>query len=357
MHLTKHPIFPEGLGILIIAILLWKTIPTTGAQSLILLDNPSFEDKPGIARPPAGWYFCGTAGETPPDVHPNPDFAIGQSPADKNTYIGLAARDNGTWEALGQRLANPLQAGHCYQFSIYACVPVEFMNTSRLTGAYTNFANPLSLRLSCPMQICDKSNYLAISPPVSNTQWRKYTFLFSPERDGQFFILEAYYADSGKPYNGYLLIDAASPIQEIDCETKEILSTPDTLQDDHVDDLAALRSYVMDHARQIHFGASGLFLERHYFVDEAGQEHQTNRPLWQIGHLLRQFPEAILEIAVSKEKYWDTNEKMKELEGILIEAGLPVNQVRIRPLKKRDFGKEWLWRESALRLLFDVNNT
>ena len=44
----------------------------------IKLANPSFEDYPQAGHPPGGWYDCGFAGETPPDINPTGQFKVSQ---------------------------------------------------------------------------------------------------------------------------------------------------------------------------------------------------------------------------------------------------------------------------------------
>ncbi|HRI59483.1 MAG TPA: hypothetical protein PK228_07160, partial [Saprospiraceae bacterium] len=72
-------------------------------QKTNMLSNPSFEDTPKTGEVPVGWYDCGAAMETPPDVQPG-SFGVVSSPYDGNTYLGMVVRDNETWEAVGQQL-------------------------------------------------------------------------------------------------------------------------------------------------------------------------------------------------------------------------------------------------------------
>ena len=83
----------------------------------IVLTNPSFEDLPKMGETPTGWYNCGKAGETPPDVQPG-GWTVAKPANHGQTYLGLVVRDNETWEGVGQRLPRPVEAGQCYEFSL-----------------------------------------------------------------------------------------------------------------------------------------------------------------------------------------------------------------------------------------------
>ncbi|MEL6944017.1 MAG: hypothetical protein AAFO82_15255, partial [Bacteroidota bacterium] len=90
------------------------------SQETIRLNNPSFEDFPRHSHVPRGWYDCGFADESPPDIHPQMDggeFSVNAIPVSGRTYLGMVVRDNGTWEIIGQRLKFPLKTNQCYDFS------------------------------------------------------------------------------------------------------------------------------------------------------------------------------------------------------------------------------------------------
>ena len=80
------------------------------AQQAIVLDNPSFEGKPGSSRVPEGWSSCGPAGETDPDIQPG-FFGCTLKAAEGSSFVGMVTRDNYTWESLSQKLPAPLDSG------------------------------------------------------------------------------------------------------------------------------------------------------------------------------------------------------------------------------------------------------
>jgi len=186
----------------------------------IRLYNPSFEDVPKHSDPPRGWSDCGAPGESPPDVHPTPQFNVLRPAFKGNTYLGMVTRDNDTWEAVTQRLPSPIVANQCYEFSIYLCRSDTYTSATRANpqGEY-KFTEPVKLRVWGSSGYCEKRELLAESSPVKNVQWQKFEFKFEPSNTHQYIILEAFYKTPVLfPYNGNLLLDNASDIVPISCD-------------------------------------------------------------------------------------------------------------------------------------------
>ena len=180
---------------------------------IIKLDNPSFEDFPQAGHTPQGWFDCGFAGETPPDVQPNNAFSVNKPAFNGSTYVGLVTRDNNTWEALGQRLKTPLLKGVTYTFSIYLSRSELYMSESRLTHKATNYITPITVRLWGGSGYCTKEDNLAETEPVSSGTWQKFSFKFTPKATHSYLTVEAFYKiPTLFPYNGNILIDNASDI-------------------------------------------------------------------------------------------------------------------------------------------------
>lgn len=57
------------------------------AQTIIVFNNPSFEDTPRSSTAPKGWIPCGMEGETASDIQPG-QFNCTASPAEGKSYIG-----------------------------------------------------------------------------------------------------------------------------------------------------------------------------------------------------------------------------------------------------------------------------
>lgn len=253
------------------------------AQPLIYLENPSFEDAPSVAHPPVGWYYCGQVGESPPDIHPGGFFGVERQAQDGVTFVGMVVRDNGTHEAIGQRLSSPLAAGQCYSFSIYAARSEIYQSVSRLTGAPTNYENPAALYIWGGFANCDRRELLARTSSILDNAWKQYTLSLHPAESYTHLLVEAYYSIPGPPYNGNVLIDLASPLALQECA--DTVAPPEDLELFAVPRLQSeeeLRAYLQEQGRQIRFSADGIMLEQHLFTDSRGIRYQTNGPLWKM---------------------------------------------------------------------------
>ncbi len=179
----------------------------------IKLDNPSFEDYPGAAHTPQGWFDCGFAGESSPDVQPSGTFSVNKAAFHGSTYLGMVVRDNNTWEAIGQRLKSPLLKGVTYTFSLYAARSELYMSKSQLTGKEANYVTPATVRIWAGSGYCAKEEMLDETEPISVGTWSKFTFKFTPKMQLNYFMIEAFYkVPTLFPYNGNVLIDNASDI-------------------------------------------------------------------------------------------------------------------------------------------------
>ena len=180
---------------------------------VIKLDNPSFEDYPQAGHQPSGWFDCGFAGETPPDVNPTGQFKVSKNAYHGSTYVGMVTRDNNTWEAIGQRLKTPLMKGVTYTFSIYLARSEIYMSQSRATGRDVNYITPATLRIWGGSGYCSKEEMIAETEPVSAATWQKFNFKFTPKANHSYFMIEAFYkVPTLFPYNGNVLVDNASDI-------------------------------------------------------------------------------------------------------------------------------------------------
>ncbi len=188
--------------------------PLFGQKPVIIkLDNPSFEDFPGAAHTPQGWFDCGFAGESPPDVQPSGSFSVNKPAYHGSTYLGMVVRDNNTWEAVGQRLKTPLLKGVTYTFSLYAARSELYMSKSQLSGKDANYITPATVRIHAGTGYCAKEETLDQTEAVSVGAWQKFTFKFTPKATYSYFMIEAFYkVPTLFPYNGNVLIDNASDI-------------------------------------------------------------------------------------------------------------------------------------------------
>lgn len=187
----------------------------------IFLRNSSFEDMPRNSAPPRGWTNCGFPGESPPDVHPDPqfEFQVSKPAHDGLTYLGMVTRENDTYESVGQQLPQNFVAGQCYAFSIQLARSEVYLSRSRKSNQPSNYVTPIKLRVFGGYSVCDRKQLLGESKEVSNYEWEEYRFRLEPEQDYTHIVLEAYYQQPSLwSYNGNILLDTARPLRPIPCE-------------------------------------------------------------------------------------------------------------------------------------------
>ena len=192
-------------------------VPIFGQKAVtIKLDNPSFEDEPSVGHAPQGWFDCGFAGESPPDVQPSGAFICVKQAFKGKTYLGMVVRDNDTYEAVGQKLKKPLLKDVKYSFSLYACQSENYMSKSQITGKDANYTIPAVIKIWGGDGYCVKKELLAQSQPVDFSNWKKLEFTLSPKADHGYILIEAYYVKVFKfVYKGHVLVDNLSDIVPI----------------------------------------------------------------------------------------------------------------------------------------------
>lgn len=196
------------------------------SQEAIYLTNPSFEGNPQFAAIPGGWKNCAFNNESPPDIHPVLNSTVGMSvlPHHGDTFLGMLTKSNATVESIGQKLEKPLKAGTCYSFSMALCKSDRYYIIQPELLSVTHYNEPLVLRLWGGVSPCGRKSLLAVSPPIENTDWTRYTFQFTPEVDMEWLSFDVYFVKGTNiAYRGNLMVDDASPIIPIACDTKEPL--------------------------------------------------------------------------------------------------------------------------------------
>lgn len=186
------------------------------AQEAFVLKNPSFEkDEPAPGIVPEDWLDMGAPGETPPDIQPGM-FEVNLPAQHGKVYLGLATRDNNTWEGVGQRLDGFLQKDSSYTFSLYLARSNSFISMSRATQKEATYNAPTILKIWGVNSVTQQEELLAVSAPVSHSQWTLYSFTLKPTvADFDEIDLMAYYAPGFEQKNGNLLIDNCSSIVKI----------------------------------------------------------------------------------------------------------------------------------------------
>jgi len=193
------------------------------AQRIELM-NPSFEGTPAASTMPDGWYDCGAVGFSPPDIQPNLIFKVGKVAHEGETYVGMVTRDSNTWEAIGQKLYSPMEAGSCYDFSLYLARSESYLSATRTDHRVeVQFTQPVVFRIWAGNDYCDKRELLAETSAVEHTDWQPYKFKLKPTRNHNFVMLEVYYITPTLfAYNGNILMDNCSDLIFASCKEGEL---------------------------------------------------------------------------------------------------------------------------------------
>ncbi|NND05524.1 MAG: OmpA family protein [Saprospiraceae bacterium] len=219
-----------------------QSIPAADiAFNTIHLENPSFEDIARPSIPPRKWLNCGFPEESAPDVQPSGDWSVFKPAFHGHTYLGMVARENDTWESVGQMLEKPLRKGMCYTFSIYLCSSKEYLSQvipdslkhieltieQRARLPLKSFTKGIMLRIWGGDVPCHKRELLAQSGTIDNQEWKQFSWKIEPQSDIKYLSLEAFYKTPTLfPYNGNILVDNASGFTLTACEEDEELILP-----------------------------------------------------------------------------------------------------------------------------------
>jgi gliding motility-associated-like protein len=163
--------------------------------------NPSFESSPVTGIAPTGWFACHSL--STPDVQPG-QFSVNTPASQGKTYVGLVCREDGTNEAIGQKLNFSLQAGYCYAF---------FLDLA-YSDQYQGYNQTALLRIWGADGSCDKKELLWTSPAINHFNWKTYRAILSPAASYSNLVIEVYYLPSKGSYRGNILIDNLSDISQ-----------------------------------------------------------------------------------------------------------------------------------------------
>ena len=167
----------------------------------IPVENASFEGEPQDATTPVRWHECEP--DTTPDILPG-FWGVTNEPSDGDTYMGLITRDIGSWESVGQRLQEPIKKDICYNFSL----ELAHSNT------YASYNLPVKLMIWGAATRCSRDQLIGEVAYVDHSEWKKYKFQFTAERNFPYVIIEARFMDGlSFPYKGNVLIDNCSAFE------------------------------------------------------------------------------------------------------------------------------------------------
>lgn len=218
------------ISILLLSLL--TSVSMIAQYDIIQLANPSFEDTPHAGGESIvgikGWYDCGRINfpsESAPDIHPGGFWKNSMPPHDGDTYLGMVVRDNESWESVSQKLTGPIEEGKCYEMSVSLARSNTYISGSKVNTNDTNYVRPTVLRIWGGSGICATSQLLAESDPIDHEDWQTYTFELQPTFRVKSISLEAFYKTPVlDPYNGHILVDNISDIQQVPCPGEEVLA-------------------------------------------------------------------------------------------------------------------------------------
>ncbi len=176
------------------------------AQDSIPILNGSFEgEKSGThSTMPQAWMGCKMG--TTPDILPGA-WGVLTPPSHGQSYIGLITRDDGSNEAIGQRLLQPMKASTCYSFN---------MDLAHST-TYSGYNLPVRVRVWASTKGCQYEQLLWESDLINNPNWKTFEVKFYTKKAHRFLLIEAFYAPGVYiKYRGNVLIDNITQIVQCD---------------------------------------------------------------------------------------------------------------------------------------------
>ncbi|MFM9951826.1 MAG: hypothetical protein ACKV1O_28100, partial [Saprospiraceae bacterium] len=269
----------------------------------------------------------------------------------------------------------------CYQLEIYLARSDTYLSVSRLTETKANYTTPAKLQVFGGFNNCDGGQFLAETPVIRHTDWKRYVLQFEPAIEAfDYLIFQVYYDESiPHPYNGNILADRLSALTLVDCGTlPKRKNEPAPLfaerkapfyqpQFDKTDSLLAyeetkpseepvqqqvfkpapisateLLQIVETSAPRIAFDPSGLLETSLYNDLTSGAEKQVNLPLQSIVDGLKQHSLATLIIVIVEKDAALAEKKKQSLKAALSQIGGRQDQIIIRNWLEKDAEKTWI---------------
>lgn len=192
------------------------------SYSQIDLDNPSFEfeiesefeSTAGIY--PDGWMQL--EHNSSPDILPG-SWGVYDDAYDKETYIGLVSREDGSTESIGQGLHNHLKKDSCYTITVAIATSLQYTGYNKSINklAILGIHKPFEIKFQENLDY-SPANYelLAESPPITNNEWKEFEFEFTPTEDFNFILFKLFInnmPDINIERKGNLLLDKVGLIE------------------------------------------------------------------------------------------------------------------------------------------------
>lgn len=328
----------------IIALWCFMPIVVSGQENLsIPVFNASFESVlPYIINDTADWVDCGFLSEAPLQFQPG-SYEVDKAAFEGKNYFSLAVRDNFTWDAVGQRLRVPLKPGRCYRLMIHLAQSAYYTAPSPVFGTRVRYKNPIRLLLWGGKKFCQAGQLLATTDLIKNKDWQPYELVFTPKVEITHIAFQAYYLNPMVAYNGHLLMDFASPIEVVPCETYPAQS-PDVSQIEiKPQSKRDLENFIGLYGKTIRFERDkvNLFTGKDAESFEPGAMSESFLSL--MGKSIRWLPEYRLEIAVKDKPRRLTDGRIAYLKAFFATQKADISQLEIHPFEEEQTKDEALW--------------
>ena len=333
----------------------WFMMPfvLSGQEDLsVPVFNPSFESVlPYVVNDTADWVDCGFLSEAPMQFQPGA-YEVDKAAFEGKNYFSLAVRDNFTWDAIGQRLRVPLQPGRCYRLMIHLAQSPYYTARSPVFGTRVRYKNPIRLLLWGGKKFCQAGQLLAQTDLVKNRDWQPYELVFMPKVEITHISFQAYYLNPMVAYNGHLLMDFASPITVVPCETYPPQS-PDVSQIEiKPQSKRDLENFILLYGKTIRFERDkvNLFSGQDAGNFEPGAMSESFLSL--IGKSIRWLPEYRLEIAVKDKPRRLTDARIAWLKAFFSSKKADSGQLDIYPYgqKRPNDEEDWISENAFLAI-------
>jgi len=184
-------------------------------EAQIIIKNQSFEDIPKDSGTPIFWEQIGI-GSTP-DVLPG-FWMVKKKAVDGKTYIGLIHRENGTSEAIVQKLSTPIIKNTCYTFSIFAAQSKTYAGYNKGNGrlqviGFSDYELSFLEKKYNPFP--KKYEILAESEFIDYKFWKELKFKFTSTEDLNYLVLKISMGDElKKGIKSNILLDKMTNIEQ-----------------------------------------------------------------------------------------------------------------------------------------------
>jgi gliding motility-associated-like protein len=194
---------------LIYLIILFNYSTVLISQELFI--DPSFEEN-------STWWSCKEY--STPDRQPG-NWGVETSPSHGDQYVSLVTRGDGnlipsyvsnTFESVIQVLEEKGLANEKYIVSFDASFSNDLRAILNSGDDILRFDKPIKLEIWLGMNNgdCNFQEYVAVTPVISHSDWKEYTFEFTSTIDFENILFQTKSSDDDKVHSGNVLIDNSS---------------------------------------------------------------------------------------------------------------------------------------------------